>query len=347
MVDERHAIESLRSLGTARALAFAQEIEHGAARFATPRGAAPVGPAHEYGTQDDARFCRHCGYPTQWMCFTCHKHLCFTCIQDHNKTRTSQYVGHKGSHTMPSECHDDDLVRSHATNPTDEQTKQPRWKRWLARLTGVSTGTNEPTIPFDQLSPTARRRAALTVQDRLGGVWWDEDDEADVRDAMILALAEKLGTPDYLDGSGEVHGIPGVSIDEWLFDEPSSIWVNGSLTRENAPSLPWPDGIASITLAARTETGTTVQLIDAQPVCTCSTNEQAPGHDIDCLALLPAAVPPEQRWRLNNLMRHILEATWEAGRIERDSKTSIEHARYVAEDYLFTADGAVVSELPA
>jgi hypothetical protein len=103
MIDERPAIQALREKGTPHALSLAQEIERGWERHAAEEAASPttVPPPtdsliHEYGTQDTARFCRQCHSPTQWMCFTCHKHLCSICVEEHAAAVNGQFVGHKG-----------------------------------------------------------------------------------------------------------------------------------------------------------------------------------------------------------------------------------------------------------
>lgn len=335
MVDERLAIETLRTLGTERGLERREAATH------PPTGAS----VHEFGTQDTTRFCRSCSCPTQWMCFTCHKHLCAACIQNHAGTRNAQYVGHKGAPGMapetPPEPHPCATVRVGGDRPPGP------WRRVRAWLAGAFTAQLEPTVPFVQLSLDAQRRAVRTVQNKLGGEWWDEDDEADVRDAMILALAERLGTPDYLADSGEVHGIPGVAVDEWVFDYPTSLWVNGPLTRETAPRLPWCEGISSVELVARRSEGTIVHLVAADTACTCGSDVRATVHDVNCLTLLPSTADPEQRFRLGEAARHAMVAAWEAGKEERDRKTGEEHAAYVAEDHLFTKTGENVSDLPA
>jgi hypothetical protein len=102
---------------------------------------------------------------------------------------------------------------------------------------------------LDELEPDARERAIENVAEKLGGEWWESSDTDDISAVMRYTLANKLGTPGHGDwGVGDFPGIDGVELRSWDLDRGSYLGLKGTLTRENAPALPWSDGVIEVTL---------------------------------------------------------------------------------------------------
>jgi hypothetical protein len=100
---------------------------------------------------------------------------------------------------------------------------------------------------LDELSEDAQERAVEAIAAKLGGDWWDSDDNDDISNVIVYALAEKLGAPGWdFYGVGDFPGISGVKLEEW--DDRGRIGVRGGLDRENAPALPWADGVVEARL---------------------------------------------------------------------------------------------------
>ena len=102
---------------------------------------------------------------------------------------------------------------------------------------------------LDELEPEARRRAIGEVAEKLGSTWWDSNDNDDISDVMRYTLANQFGTPGHGDfGVGDFPGITGVTLQSWDLDRGNYIGLTGVLTRQNAPALPWTDGIEQVAL---------------------------------------------------------------------------------------------------
>jgi len=102
---------------------------------------------------------------------------------------------------------------------------------------------------LDELEPEARRRAIGEVAEKLGSTWWDSNDNDDISDVMRYTLANKFGTPGHGDfGVGDFPGITGVTLQSWDLDRGNYIGLTGVLTRQNAPALPWTDGVEQVAL---------------------------------------------------------------------------------------------------
>jgi hypothetical protein len=116
---------------------------------------------------------------------------------------------------------------------------------------------------LDELEPDARQRAIETIAEKLGGDWWDQHDIDNVNEAIAYALATALGTPGRENwGEADFPGIDGVKLGGWNLDRGSYLTLRGTLTRENAPALPWADGIIEVNLTngyGRDETGIDVE----------------------------------------------------------------------------------------
>jgi hypothetical protein len=126
--------------------------------------------------------------------------------------------------------------------------------------------------PFEELSEQAQQRAIEAVREKLSGDWWDFSDNDDVAAVMVAELARLLGTPGAADyGVYDFPGIPGVQLDGWSLDRGQNIAVSGRLNRDNAPNLPWADGISHVSLSAHRSNFTTIDVDDDdEPDCTCN-----------------------------------------------------------------------------
>ena len=104
---------------------------------------------------------------------------------------------------------------------------------------------------FDELSEEAKARAVATMADNLAGFWWDSSDNEEISDVIVHAFAATLLSPGHdTYGVADFPGINGVSLEEWELDR-RYLALRGTLTRENAPALPWVEGIDVIRLHAR------------------------------------------------------------------------------------------------
>lgn len=100
-----------------------------------------------------------------------------------------------------------------------------------------------------ELSEAAKVKAIENVAAKLGGDWWDETSNEQVRETMVYILAEELLTPGWNTfGSGDFPGIPTVSVGGWDIERGQFLSLKGSLTAETAPALPWHPGMGRVTL---------------------------------------------------------------------------------------------------
>lgn len=105
---------------------------------------------------------------------------------------------------------------------------------------------------LDELQPDAREAAIDGIRELLGGDWWDSGDIDDITSVMTYTIANKFGTPGHGDfGVGDFPGIPDVKLNGWDLDRADYVNLDGYLTRENAPALPWVDGIIEVALKSR------------------------------------------------------------------------------------------------
>jgi hypothetical protein len=114
---------------------------------------------------------------------------------------------------------------------------------------------------LDELEPDARRKAIEDMAERLAGEWWDQHDNADIRAVIVYTLAEQLRSPGWDKyGEGDFPGIDGIRVDAWDLDRGQSLGLTGVLNRENAPALPWADGVAQAELASASWSGTMIDV---------------------------------------------------------------------------------------
>jgi hypothetical protein len=104
---------------------------------------------------------------------------------------------------------------------------------------------------LDELSPAARESAIWNVGHLLTDVWWDAADNEEIEETIIYGLAQALGTPGWDEyGEADFPGIPGVTLQGWDLDRGDAVAFAGELNRENAPKLPWTDGLQGVHLQA-------------------------------------------------------------------------------------------------
>jgi hypothetical protein len=102
---------------------------------------------------------------------------------------------------------------------------------------------------LDELEPSSRQRAIDTVRERLAGDWWDQDNIEDIGNTITYAFAERLAAPGWdTYGEADFPGIDGVTQDGWDLGRGQYVLFRGTLTRENAPALPWTDDVFAVHL---------------------------------------------------------------------------------------------------
>lgn len=99
------------------------------------------------------------------------------------------------------------------------------------------------------LSDDAKERAVELLADREAQRPWDSYDIDRIRETLVFALADQLGTPEREQwGSGDFPGIPNIKIEEWDLERGQSLTVSGTLDRDNAPDLPWTDSMDDVVM---------------------------------------------------------------------------------------------------
>lgn len=133
-------------------------------------------------------------------------------------------------------------------------------------------------------------------------------------------------------------GIDRVTVHEWDLDRGQVLALSGWLDRDNAPGLPWVEGIESVQLTPIRRGGTEVDVVTSEPECTCPAETWR--HEPDC-APVTSPVVPDQVAALHDAVADAIHAAWAAGRDELEYRSSAEHARHRAhnDDFEFTVDG--------
>lgn len=108
---------------------------------------------------------------------------------------------------------------------------------------------------LDELEPAAREWAIDQVMARRAKDGWDGWEYragwAQVRNAIAHAVGVAVGDPAAEDcGPDRYPGLDGVEVEGWDFWGAPSVALEGYLTSENAPGLPWVPGIESVELAS-------------------------------------------------------------------------------------------------
>lgn len=108
------------------------------------------------------------------------------------------------------------------------------------------------SFKYEELSDAAKKTAVEAVAEKLGGDWWNSDDAERVSETITYKLAEIFQSPEWdTTGESDFPGIDGITLSGWDLDRGSYILVSGTVTRENAPGLPWSDSIAHAILSER------------------------------------------------------------------------------------------------
>lgn len=155
---------------------------------------------------------------------------------------------------------------------------------------------------FEELSEAAQKKAVAEISEKLNGAWWDDSDLERLRETMRFAFARELQAPGSENfGPGDYPGIDGVELGEWDLERGQSIEFKGRLTRENAPALPWVDGIPSVLLGDRNYGMVYVEIAD-----------QAVSQDLEDA--------------LDRAVRDAMQAAWKDGRAEMDYMEGDEYA---------------------
>lgn len=174
---------------------------------------------------------------------------------------------------------------------------------------------------FDELSDEAKQKAVATIAGKLSGDWWDSADNESVAEAISYGFASAVG---FATDTGAAHS--GIKLDEWScgYMQSDSVVFVGSLTRDNAPALPWVDGIASVTLD-RGESFRGVWFVMDEPECIC---DPYAAREPDCEAHDQTNQVPESAV---TAMREAIESAigeaHQAGYREVEYKGSEEYAR--------------------
>lgn len=209
----------------------------------------------------------------------------------------------------------------------------------------MRTITHRTTVyTLDELTAEARAAAIANVSEKLTGDWWDTHDIERVTETIVYALADALKTPGREKwGVGDFPGIEGVKLSGWDIERGQSVLFDGKLTRENAPALPWVNGIEAVELDAKRD-HTYITVEESEPECTCPPNGSwLSPHEAACPTNAPNPATTDQHKGLREAARDAIHKAWEAGRQEGDY---IGSAQYATEDIeanerLFHADGAL------
>lgn len=158
---------------------------------------------------------------------------------------------------------------------------------------------------YDELTNDAKEAAVKAVQAKLDGPWWGSSDTDDIANVIVEEFATQLGTPGVENfGPADFPGIDGVTLEGWSLDNGQYAIFQGLLTRDNAPKLPWVDGIDSVRLFAR-RAGTT------------ATPQDGDGPD----------APEQEHERMAQTIGDAIHAAVKAGADEAEYKTSESAAR--------------------
>jgi hypothetical protein len=181
------------------------------------------------------------------------------------------------------------------------------------------------SFSFGELSDVAKGAAVAQVLERNASREWDSFDVDNARDLMVYTMAEKFQSPGWDKfGVGDFPGIVNVEIPAFDLDR-QWIGAEGTLTRENAPSLPWVDAIDSVTMEAPHRVDATVVNV----------------HESDEGAELTGA----QSDAMEEAVTDALHAAITAATTEQEYQAGEEKAREDAEnEYQFTADGSIYDE---
>ncbi len=203
--------------------------------------------------------------------------------------------------------------------------------------------THTTVYTLDELDPQVREKAVENVRNLLGGAWWDQSDDDDLARVIVYTLAEKFGTAGWdTSGVGDFPGIPGIKLDGWDMQRGQYIVLNGRLTRDNAPALPWVTGLGAVDLEAQRD-HTYLSVENEDPECICPSALWAQGHQDCCPGAADNPATEDERAALIQAVREAMADAWKAAYAEMEYKTSTEYAEedIDANDREFLADGTL------
>jgi len=107
------------------------------------------------------------------------------------------------------------------------------------------------TYSFDELTEEAQATAIDAYREARDDAW-DSSDNESLAETMLYTFAEKLRAPGWdTYGSGDFPGIPGLTVEGWDLDRGESYVVRGTLYRDDAPGLPWPEDATHFSVGNR------------------------------------------------------------------------------------------------
>jgi hypothetical protein len=163
--------------------------------------------------------------------------------------------------------------------------------------------TSVTVYKYDELADAAKAKAVEQVQEMFVRTW-DSHDVERINETLVYAFAEKLRAPGWDTYSvSDYPGIDGIALLGWDLERGESVEFQGTLNRENAPALPWVDGIESVVLR-HPDYWRPVQV---------ETDSEADLSSV--IKIMAAAVDTAIR------------ATWEVGRAEMDYLEGDEYAK--------------------
>jgi len=180
----------------------------------------------------------------------------------------------------------------------------------LAELTALDEAAGS-------VNPSRRETAIENVRDRRAGQWGDSHDIESMNETIVWGLAEALKSPEWDEhGPSDFPGIDGVELQGWDLERGQCVLLDGHLTRENAPALPWAAGIDSVTLEARRD-HTTVWLVMDEPT------EDEHGEEV------PNPAAEDQIDAMREAVKAAMHTGWKLGYDELEYQSSDE---YLIED---------------
>ena len=193
--------------------------------------------------------------------------------------------------------------------------------------TSVTVYTLDELDALDALDGVPPRRREKAIENMAGKLaeWWDSADIENVNETITYAFAGALKTPGWdTYGEGDFPGIDGVQLHGWDIDRGAYVLFSGRLNHDNAPALPWVDGVHSVTLTERREHTSVDVVTDLD-----ADDDDAPAAseaDIDAIA---------------EAVREAMHGAWKAGRDQAEYLTSAEYAAETIEGngYRFLEDG--------
>lgn len=146
-------------------------------------------------------------------------------------------------------------------NPLSEYTVDQLAVEMRRRAESANTGPTPHvrfSYTFADLSEDAKLKALETIAGKLSGDWFDDGNREDIAATIVMSLAVDIAFPGHEKyGEGDFPGIDGVKLESWDADR-AEAGFHGTLTRENAPGLDWPEDVYALDLDARRYGGTTI-----------------------------------------------------------------------------------------